>query len=84
MDKVQVEFINTCSCCASHEEDIKKAAAAYGDKVNVKIYHAGVDVDYLKKYGMISKGTMIINGKKKFDSLNRDVIEKAIHDAVEG
>ncbi|MEQ8175975.1 MAG: thioredoxin-like (seleno)protein SaoT [Syntrophomonadaceae bacterium] len=84
MDKIQIEFINTCSCCMSHEEDIKRAAAAYGDKVDVKFYRAGVDVDYLKKYGMVSRGTMIINGKKKYDSLNREIIEKAIHDALEG
>ena len=83
MEKVQVEFINTCSCCASYEQDICKAAEPYGEKVEVKIYHAGKDFDYLKKYGMISKGTMIIDGQKKFDSLNKDVIVKAIQDAVE-
>ncbi len=83
MDKVNIEFINTCSCCASHEEDIKKAAQPYGDKVEVKIYRAGIDFDYLRKYGMISRGTMIINGKKKYDSLNKEIIEKAIQDAIE-
>lgn len=82
MDKVKVEFINTCSCCASHEEDIKRAASQYGEQVEVKIYHAGRDFDYLKKYGMISRGTMIINGKKKYDSLNKELIEKAIQEAV--
>lgn len=82
MSKVNVEFINTCSCCASHEEDIKKAAQPFGDQVEVKIYHAGIDFDYLKKYGMISRGTMIINGQKKYDSLNKEIIEKAIQDAV--
>lgn len=83
MEKVQVEFINTCSCCASHEQDICKAAEPYGDQVEVKIYHAGLDFDYLRKYGMISRGTMIINGKRKYDNLNREIIEKAIQTAVE-
>lgn len=82
MGKVKVEFINTCSCCASYEEDIKRAAGQYGDQVEVKIYRAGRDFDYLKKYGMISRGTMIINEKKKYDSLNKEVIEKAIQAAV--
>ena len=43
---------------------------------------AGKDFDYLKKYGMISKGTMIINGKTKYDNLNKEIIEKAIDKAV--
>ncbi len=31
---------------------------------------------------MISKGTMIINGKTKYDNLNKEIIEKAIDKAV--
>ncbi|WP_418791796.1 thioredoxin-like (seleno)protein SaoT [Phosphitispora sp. TUW77] len=82
MSKVSVEFINTCPCCDQHGQSIKDAAAKFGDKVDVKIYYAGKDFDYVKKYGMISKGTMIINGKKKYETLSRDIIEKAIEEAV--
>jgi len=82
MPKVQVEFINTCASCAEHEENIKNTVAKYGDEVDLKIYHAGKDVDYLKKYGMIFKGTMIINGRQKIDNLTKRNIEKAIDDAV--
>lgn len=80
--KVRVEFINTCSCCDEHGDTIRKIAAQYGDTVDVSIYHAGKDFDYLKKYGMITKGTMIVNGTKKYENLTRDIIEQAISQAV--
>ena len=79
---VTVEFINTCPCCDAHVQSIKAAAARHGERVGVKIYYAGKDFDYLKKYGMVTKGTMIINGRKKYDSLTQAVIEQAIADAV--
>lgn len=83
MAKVTVEFINTCACCDEHGENIKKIADPYGDDVDVSIYYAGKDFDYLKKYGMISKGTMIINGSKKYEILSTDIIKKAIIEAME-
>ncbi|MDF9408736.1 MAG: hypothetical protein A4E52_02092 [Pelotomaculum sp. PtaB.Bin013] len=82
MPKVQVEFINTCASCAEHEVNIKNAVEKYGDDVELKIYHAGKDVGYLKKYGMIFKGTMIINGRQKIDNLTKKNIEEAIDAAV--
>lgn len=83
MAKVKVEFINTCACCDEHGETIKSVAADLGEAVDVSIYFAGRDFDYLKKYGMISKGTMIINGKKKYENLSKDIIRKAITEALE-
>ena len=84
MAKVQIEFISTCAHCAETGRIIHEVAAGYGDDVEVKQYVAGKDFDYLKKYGMISKGTMIINGKVKYDNLNKEIIEKAIDKAVHG
>ncbi|MEN6326710.1 MAG: thioredoxin-like (seleno)protein SaoT [Syntrophomonas sp.] len=83
MTKVKVEFINTCSCCASYEDMIRQVASKLDDAVEVKIYEVGKDIDYIKKYGMITKGTMIINEKKRYEYLDRGVIEKAIRDAVQ-
>lgn len=82
MSNVHVEFINTCACCDEHGENIKTIAARFGDRVNVTIYYAGKDFDYLKKYGMISKGTMIINGVKRYENLSKERIEKVISQAV--
>lgn len=84
MAKVQVEFINTCACCDEHGASIKNIASRFGDDVEVAIYYAGKDFGYLKKYGMISKGTMIINGVKKYENLSKESIEKAISQAVAG
>lgn len=84
MGKVHVEFINTCPCCDEHGANIKTIAARFGDQVEVSLYYAGKDFGYLKKYGMISKGTMIVNGKKRYDNLTREVIEKAITEAMAG
>ncbi len=81
---VEVEFINTCPCCDVHVKTIKEVAVPYGDQVKVKIYYVGKDFDYLKKYGMLTKGTMIINGQKKYDNLTRKVIEQAVQEAVRG
>jgi S-adenosylmethionine hydrolase len=82
MTEIFVEFINTCPTCANNEALIKQVAAKYGDKVKVKIYKAGEDYDYVQKYGMVSKGTMIINEAKKYDNLSPRVIEEAISNAV--
>lgn len=82
MTKTLVEFINTCSCCDDHVQTIRNYAEKHGDQVEVKIYYAGKDTDYLRKYGMVTKGTMIINGKKKLENLTRATIEKAIDDAI--
>lgn len=82
MSKVQVEFINTCHCCDEYGSIIRSAASRYGDSVEVKIYYAGKDFDYVRKYGPITKGTMIIDGKKRFDTLSKSLVENAIAEAV--
>ncbi|OPX85857.1 MAG: hypothetical protein A4E53_03336 [Pelotomaculum sp. PtaB.Bin104] len=82
MPKTKIEFINTCPSCAEHVETIKEVAKKYGDDLDVQIYYAGKDVAFLRKYGMVTKGTLIVNGRKKYDALSRSVIEKAIDDAV--
>ncbi|GAA0234937.1 hypothetical protein J2Z43_000147 [Clostridioides mangenotii] len=46
------------------------------------MYTAGKDFSYVKKYGLITKGTMIIGQKKKYDRLNKKSIEKAILEAI--
>ncbi|HEX2967277.1 MAG TPA: thioredoxin-like (seleno)protein SaoT [Syntrophorhabdaceae bacterium] len=83
MAKVRIEFINTCAHCAETGRLIRQTAAGYGDAVEMKEYVAGKDFDYLKKYGMISKGTMIINEKVKYDNLSKEIIEKAIKEAIQ-
>ncbi len=61
---------------------IRKLGELYKEKIDIKLYQAGKDFTYLKKYGIIIKGTMIINQRKKYDRLSKDIIEKAITDAI--
>ena len=51
--------------------------------VEVKLYRVGKDVDYIKKYGMIFTGTMIINENKRVTRLSRKNIENEIRMAVD-
>lgn len=48
----------------------------------MKIYQAGKDFSYIKKYGVVTKGTMIVDQKKKYDRLNKKVIEDVIKELV--
>ena len=82
MSKVLVEFINTWSGCDAHVKTVEVAAAKYKDQVETKIYYVGKDFEDIKKYGIILKGTMIINEQKKIDKINKKVIESAIQEAV--
>lgn len=82
MSKVLVEFINTWAGCDGNTRTVEDAAAKYGDKVEVKIYYAGKDFDYVKKYGVIFKGTLIINEETKIERLSKSRIEEAIEKAV--
>lgn len=61
---------------------IRKLGELYKEKIDIRLYQAGKDFTYLKKYGIITKGTMIINQRKKYDRLSKDVIEKAIIEAI--
>lgn len=48
----------------------------------MKIYYAGKNMEYVKKYGVIFRGTLIINEKKKIQRISKDIIEKEIELAV--
>jgi hypothetical protein len=80
--RLTVEFIATCPSCAGYESAVRSTASRFGEAVDVKVYHAGKDFDYLRKYGPVSKGTLIINGKKKYDNLSNDLIRRVIAEAV--
>ena len=48
---------------------LNNVASFHADKLEIKLYQAGKDFSYIKKYGIITKGTLIINQKKKYDRL---------------
>lgn len=49
----------------------------YAGRVNVKIYRAGTDFDYIKKYGAVSKSMLVIN-EKSGDEVNEISCTKGI------
>lgn len=83
MNKIKVEFINTWPSCDSIGRLVQSSVQRYEDKIELKIYRTGKDMDYIRKYGMIYVGTMIINEKIFIKNLNKKSIDKAIDDAIE-
>lgn len=83
MSKILVEFINTCLTCDSYSEYLNELQKTYKDKMELRIYYAGKDFDYIQKYGIIDRGTLIINGKNRYEILNKKLIEKEIKAAIE-
>ena len=82
MNKIKVEFINTWPSCDSIGRLVQSSVERYGDKIELKMYRTGKDMDYIKKYGMIYVGTMIVNEKIFIKNLNKKSIDKAIDDAI--
>ena len=82
MSKVKIEFINTCPCCEGFGDMLRDIKNRFPEDVDLKIYHAGVDFDYLQKYGQMLRGTMILNEKEKYENLSRKKIEKAVSKAL--
>lgn len=58
-------------------------AGLYPGRVELKIYQVGRDFEYLRKYGNITRGTMIVNQRMKTERLDRSYVEKLICQAVE-
>ena len=83
MSNVLVEFINTCPTCDGYSSYLNELQKEYEDKIEVKLYYAGKDFDYLEKYGMIDRGTLIINGRDRYDVLSKKLIEQEIKKAIE-
>lgn len=50
--------------------------------MEVKVYYAGKDFEYIKKYGVVYRGTLIINEEKKIEKLSKEIIEVVIEEAV--
>ncbi len=78
----KIEFINTCPCCDGYGELLRDLQKRFPDKIDLKIHYVGKDFDYLPKYGPICRGTMIIDGKDRYEDLSRRTIEKVISEAI--
>lgn len=54
----------------------------YEGRVHVKIYRAGHDFDYIKKYGAVSKSMLVINERKAVTKLTKPVVRQAFEEAL--
>ena len=45
-------------------------------QIEVRCYEAGVDVDYIPKYGMVTASIMIVNESVAITDLSKSVIRK--------
>ena len=82
MTKSRIEFINTCPCCDGYGDVLRDLAGRFPDKIDLSIYYAGKDFDYLPKYGPISRGTLIINEQDRYEDLSRRIIEQVVGQAI--
>ena len=61
---------------------VQVLANDYAGRVNVKIYRAGEDFDYIPKYGAVSRSMLIINEKKAVTKLTKPAVRKAFEEAL--
>ncbi|MBQ6386648.1 MAG: hypothetical protein IJJ38_10850 [Lachnospiraceae bacterium] len=54
----------------------------YGGKIHVRIYEAGKDTEYVKKYGAVTKSMLVINEKKAVTKLTKPAVRKAFEEAL--
>lgn len=82
MERPCIEYISACACCEVYGEFVKSLGEQYQGKVAVKIYKAGEDFEYIKKYGAVSKSMLVINQSKAVTKLNKENIRKAFEEAL--
>ena len=82
MEKPCIEYISACAWCEVFGDLVQVLGEEYKGKVNVKIYRAGTDFDYIKKYGAVTKSILIINEKKAVTKLTKPAVRKAFEEAL--
>lgn len=50
--------------------------------MDVKVYKAGKDLSYVRKYGMFTKSVLIINESKIIENITKKKIEKVFEELV--
>lgn len=63
-------------------DQVETLAQQYSGRVNVAIYRAGVDFDYVKKYGAVTKSMIVINEKKAVTKLTKKSVRDAFEEAL--
>lgn len=79
-----IEFINVCAWCNTYTLLVEELGKKYKDSLNIKIYKAGKDFDYIKKYGMFNKSVLIVNESRIIDDINKSAIEQLFREVANG
>ena len=82
MEKPCIEYISACACCEVFGDLVQVLEKEYEGRVNVRIYRAGKDFDYIKKYGATTKSMLIINEKKAITKLTKPAVRQAFEEAL--
>lgn len=79
-----IEFINVCAWCNTYTLLVEELGKKYNDKLDIKIYKAGKDFEYIKKYGMFNKSVLIVNETRIIDDINKTSIEQIFKEVADG
>jgi len=60
---------------------VKSLEKDYPD-IEVRVYEAGVDTEYIPKYGMVSSSVLIVNESEVVSDLSKTSIRKAFQTAA--
>ena len=58
-----------------------KSLAKDYPQIEVRVYEAGVDMDYIPKYGMVTSSLLVINESVAVTDLSKAAIRKAFQTA---
>lgn len=61
---------------------VQSLAEEYQGQVDVKVYHSGVDTEYIPKYGPVAKSMLIINESKAVSKLSKSAVRDAFEEAL--
>ena len=73
MNHPSLEFIVACSWRDVLGEFVELQAKDY-PQIDVRVYRAGVDNDYIPKYGMVSSSVLILNESEAITNVGKNVI----------
>ena len=83
MNKPCIEYICACAWCEVYIGFVESLKKEYEGRLEVVIYKTGIDFDYIKKYGAVTKSMLVINESKAIKKLSRESITAAFEEAIQ-
>ena len=70
-----IEFITACNWCEIFGVFVQSLAEDFPE-IEVRCDEAGVDMDYIPKYGVITSSVLIVNESIAISDLSKSIIRK--------